>query len=100
MNTSIAKINIQDDTLSLSGVLDFESVLTVDALGQDWLQNLAPPESYLDLSQIEYSSSAGIALLLGWLRAAQKQKKVLHFKNIPESLLALVKVSGLEEVIS
>lgn len=94
-----ASIQIADGTLQLSGVLDFESVLAVNSLGQQWLESSAPVDCRLDLAQVTYSSSVGIALLLGWLRVAQKQKKNLHIVNLPATMAALARVGGLENIL-
>jgi phospholipid transport system transporter-binding protein len=94
-----ASVSINDDTLTLTGVLDHETVLKVDEPGQQWLLKLAPRECKLDLSAITYSNSAGIALLLGWLRIAQQQQKTLQFSQAPASMIALANVGGLEDLL-
>ena len=96
---SPAIISINGNTLALSGVLDFDSVLEVDIQGQQWLQSAAPLECNLDLGGVSYSSSAGIVLLLGWLRVAQQQQKKLRIKQLPPSMAALAKVGGLEDLL-
>lgn len=97
--TSRAATNINGDTLTLSGVLDYESVLDVDMQVQRWLADVAPSPCNLDLSQVTYSSSVGIAALLGWLRVAQQQQKSLHFQQMPANMVALAKVGGLDELL-
>lgn len=94
-----ASISINGDTLILAGVLNHETVLKVDKQGQQWLLESAPVDCKLDLSAITYSSSAGIALLLGWLRIAQQQQKNLCFLQAPASMIALAKVGGLEDLL-
>jgi len=94
-----ASISINGDTLTLSGVLDHESVLEVDQQGQQWLVQSPSVDCKLDLGAITYSSSAGIALLLGWLRIAQQQQKNLHFLKAPANMIALAKVGGLEDLL-
>jgi phospholipid transport system transporter-binding protein len=95
-----ASVSINGDTLALSGVLDSESVLDVDKQGQTWLQGAAPGECKLDLGAVSYSSSAGIALLLGWLRIAQQQRKSLRILQLPADMAALARVSGLEDLLA
>jgi phospholipid transport system transporter-binding protein len=95
-----ASISIQGDTLILAGVLNHETVLEVDQQGQQWLLESAPVDCKLDLGAITYSSSAGIALLLGWLRIAQQQQKNLYFLKAPASMIALAKVGGLEDLLA
>lgn len=92
-------ISINGDTLTLSGVLDHESVLEVDQQGQQWLLESDTRECKLELGAITYSSSAGIALLLGWLRIAQHQQKTLRFLHVPASMIALANVGGLEDLL-
>lgn len=94
-----ASISINGDTLTLTGVLDHESVLEVDPQGQQWLLESHTSECKLDLGTITYSSSAGIALLLGWLRIAQEQQKTLRFLQVPASMIALANVGGLEDLL-
>ncbi|MFT3928703.1 MAG: STAS domain-containing protein [Spongiibacteraceae bacterium] len=95
-----ASIAINGATLSIAGVLDFESVLDIDAHGQQWLVSVAPAQCEVDLAAVTYSSSVGIALLLGWMRAAQKVAKSVVIKNIPADMLALASVSGLDAVLT
>lgn len=95
-----AALAINGDTLSISGVLDFESVLDIDAEGQQWLESTAPAQCEIDLAQVTYSSSVGVALVLGWMRAAQKADKSLKLKNIPADMLALASVSSLDAMLT
>ncbi len=96
--TSGASLNINENKLTLSGVLDFDSILAVDAQGQTWINTVSTDDLMLDLSAVTYSSSAGIALLLGWLRAAEKRNKKLTILHLPNTMLALAKVGGLGDL--
>lgn len=95
-----AVIAINGSTLSISGALDFESVVDVDVQGQQWIAGSAPAQCEIDLAAVTYCSSVGIALVLGWMRAAQKVAKTLTIKNIPADMLALAHVSGLDTVLT
>ncbi len=94
-----ATVSVSADTLTLSGVLDFDSVLDVDLQGQRWLQGPAATESTVNLSGLSYSSSVGIALLLGWLRVAQQHKKKIRIVALPGNLAALANVGGLNDFL-
>ncbi len=96
--TAQASLSLQGDTLIVAGVLDHESVLSLEAQGATWLADTAPATCYADLTQVSYSSSAGIALLLSWLRHAQQQHKTLRLRPLPTKLAGLVRLSGLDEV--
>lgn len=87
------------DTLALSGVLDAASVVALQAEGRAWLAACVAPVCRLDLSAVGYSSSAGLALLLDWLRAAAASGKTLRIDNMPADMVALARVSGLDAML-
>lgn len=90
---------INDSVLTLSGVLDHKSVLDAIQQGQLWLRTSTTPDCYLDLGLVTYSNSAGIALLLDWLRTARRYKKNLRIISLPDNILTLAQVSGLGELL-
>lgn len=50
----------------------------------------------IDLSKLEASDSAGLALMIEWIKLSRNSRVKLSFKNIPDQLLALAKLSGLD----
>lgn len=91
-------LKVNEGTLILEGCLDFNNVVAVWEKSLKLL--LSVPEITIDLEQLSHSDSSGLALLVAWLRMARTQKKKLIFLNIPSSLKALAKVSGLNELLS
>ena len=53
----------------------------------------------IDLSHVERSDSAGLALLVECLRHARQSGKTIRFFNIPAQMLAIARVSGLDQVL-
>jgi phospholipid transport system transporter-binding protein len=53
----------------------------------------------IDLSHVERSDSAGLALLVECLRHARQAGKTIRFFNIPAQMLAIARVSALDEVL-
>lgn len=53
----------------------------------------------LDLQGVTHTDSAGLALLIEWMRGARRRNKRITFKNIPTQMLAIAKVSGLERIL-
>jgi phospholipid transport system transporter-binding protein len=51
----------------------------------------------VDLAGVKNADSAGLALLIEWLKYARTKKVQLRFKNIPEQLLNLAKISSLDK---
>lgn len=94
-----AALAIDGATLTISGILDFDSVVPLQMQGQQWIETTAPAQFRLDLAAVEYSSSAGLALLLDWMRAATTSGKQLQLSGMPADMRALAHVSGLEEIL-
>lgn len=54
----------------------------------------------LDLAGVTRADSAGLALLVNWVRAARATGRTIHFRRVPQALLALARVSDLDEVLA
>lgn len=52
-----------------------------------------------DLSTVTQSDSAGLALLIEWLRSAHKTDMTINFTNIPPQLNSIAKVCGLDKIL-
>ncbi len=53
----------------------------------------------LDLSQVTAADSAGIALLLEWMRVARAKGGTLKITGVPEQILAIARTSRLHELL-
>lgn len=93
-------INTRADCLYLSGALDFSNVAALQKQGETWITHEAPARCRLDLSAVDYSNSAGIALILAWLRAATTANKKLQIEHIPANLTAIFRLSGLDQALN
>jgi phospholipid transport system transporter-binding protein len=51
----------------------------------------------IDLAKVKTTDSAGLALMIEWIRLSRMGRVKLSFKNIPAQLLALAKLSGFDE---
>ena len=86
-----------DGRLRLRGELSFASV---PALWQQWSEVSSGQTTLdIDLSEVQRSDSAGLALLVDCVRQARQTGQVLRFLNIPAQMLAIARVSGLDEVL-
>ena len=43
--------------------------------------------------------SAGLALLLEWLRWGRSERRAVAFQNLPEKLVAIARLSGVDELL-
>lgn len=89
---------IGDNSLRLSGELSFKTVPALVANNKDFLSNSNSID--IDLSDVSRADSAGVALLIEWQRQAQKQNKSICFVNIPSQMLAIVRLSGVDDLLS
>lgn len=53
----------------------------------------------LDLSGVPEGDSAGLALLIEWLRVARKNKQPIRFANLPRQIAALAAISEVAELL-
>lgn len=81
----------------LSGDLTFETVPAAWRTSSALLDQGG--DITLDLQGVSHTDSAGLALLVEWMRAARGQGRRIIFKNIPPQMLAIATVSGLEQIL-
>lgn len=86
----------KDGVLALSGPLTME---TVPALLPAGVKYLGGGDLLVDLSGVNLVDSAAVSLLLGWLRAAQRQQRQLHLTGMPEDLLSLARLYGVDRLL-
>ncbi|WKJ90996.1 STAS domain-containing protein [Methylomonas montana] len=51
----------------------------------------------IDLAKVQTTDSAGLALMIEWIRLSRMGRVKLSFKNVPAQLMALAKLSGFDE---
>ena len=93
---SIRKGELEGDFV-LSGALTFETVPELWEEGERVFGD--GPSLSLDLGGVTRADSAGLALLVDWLRRARECGQDVRFANIPEQMLAMARASGLDEVL-
>ena len=87
----------RDGRLEVHGELSFASV---PALWHDCREHCASGGVVdIDLDQVSRSDSAGLALLVEWLREAQRHDVTVRFFNIPAQMLEMARASGLDQIL-
>ena len=91
------QITIEEaNTWQVSGELSFA---TVGALLAEFAQRAATsPPKVLDLCDVTRTDSAGLALLIEWLK--QTKETPITFRNLPAQMLNLAAVSGVQEMLT
>ncbi len=84
------------NTWRLSGELSFA---TVGALLVEFAQRAdSSPPKVLDLCDVTRTDSAGLALLIEWLK--QTKEISITFRNLPTQMLNLADVSGVQDMLT
>ena len=93
INTDIEQI--ETGHFKITGRLDFE---TVPAVWQKSLGLFSQCESLeIDLSDVEHSNSASLALLIEWMRNAKTNKQSIRFHHLPLQMQEIAKLCGVEK---
>ena len=91
--------DVADSIWQLSGRLDDISVPPLLKQNQALFEQDSGTAVRLDLSQVNHVNSAGLALLIDWLRSARKEKLELKFENPSEQLVSLARFGGVAEML-
>lgn len=53
----------------------------------------------IDLANVPEGDSAGLALMIEWLRLSKQRQQTIHFKNVPEQIAALARISEVADLL-
>ena len=87
-----------DGSWLLQGELGYMSVPSV--LQHAGVNMLGKERLTVDLKGVTRADSAGLALLVEWLRESELDGNSIKFVNVPAQLLSIARVCGLEEILS
>jgi len=88
----------QSGVFLLTGPLGFETVMGLASAGRSAIAG-TDDKVIFDLSKVTSVSSAGLALLVSWLRFARILGKQLTFTHTPDNLIGLARVSGMSDLL-
>lgn len=93
-DSNLSDIIVNDDVICIQGSLNFS---TVSDLYQKSLPYLSKLNSItVDFTDVKTSNSAGLALMIEWIKYANHQQKKIKFLHVSEELLAIAKVTALD----
>ena len=87
-------IHQNNNNYSIEGELTFNSLNKRTIPSSEFLKKT--DAVLVDLEKVKAADSAGLALLLEWIKHSKLYDTKLVFKNIPHQLLTLVTLSGLD----
>ncbi len=94
-----AELGVDGARLTLAGVLDLHTVGAVLEPGRRAIDGVVGERAVLDLAAVRRSDSAGLALVVDWLRAARRRGLDLAIEGAPPQLADIARVSGLDGLI-
>jgi len=86
-----------ENVLCVSGKIDLTNVKIACSMGKALIDTL--PSVRVDLSGIEQADSSSLAMLVDWLRKARSQHKAVIFLSMPQCMLDLERVCGLDLIL-
>ncbi|MCP5419230.1 MAG: STAS domain-containing protein [Gammaproteobacteria bacterium] len=88
---------VGEGRFKVAGELSFA---TVNTLWQQGAQLFAPHSALLvDLQGVTRADSAGVALLVEWLRQARLRSQILQFAHIPPQMRSIIAIADLDRVL-
>ena len=97
-NLPRAKIQRRDTrTFCVLGPMTFDSVTDLWRQSEEMFSGETVFQ--IDLAQVTRTDSAGLALLVQWMREASRQGARVELLNLPTQMLALADAANLEEAL-
>lgn len=87
-----------DGRVRVAGELGFATVTSALA-GSEPLFGPGEGELIFDLGGVERADSAGLALLIEWMRRARRADRPVRFLNMPPQMLQIARAAGLDRVL-
>lgn len=94
-----AGLQVRDGALLVSGEIGFDSVHHLLDEGRSAIGALSGNEAVLDLSAVTKVDSAGLALVVDWVRTAQQRGTQLQVVGVSSQLMDIASVSGLDDFL-
>jgi phospholipid transport system transporter-binding protein len=82
----------------VSGVLN--AITVIDLLKQSRERFKGATRLEVDLGAVAESDSAGLALLLEWLRMAREAGQQIHYASVPAQISALARISEVDDLLN
>ncbi len=90
-------VSADDGRVEIAGDLTFETVAGLRQRGAEVLRG--DGDVTLDLNAVTRADSAGLALMVEWLKQARGKDAGLRVVNMPEQMLAIARMSKLDSVL-
>lgn len=92
-------VRLSDGRYELAGELDFDSVPPLLEEAERLFAADPAKSAVVDLATVSRGNSAALGLMLEWVRVFRQQNREIHFRNVPDELLAIAHVSDLDDLL-
>ncbi len=82
----------------LEGRVTFDNLIALREAGEDAIAG-SGDQTVVDVSGLESANSLAVALLMAWFRAAERLGKALSFTGLPDELISIIELSGMDAVL-
>ena len=83
-----------DDSYSVEGDLTFSSLNKKELESISFLTSAKKID--IDLAKVNLADTAGLALIIEWIKQSKQCATTLTFKNTPKQLITLASLSGID----
>ena len=90
-------VSAEDGRVEIAGDLTFETVAGLRQRGAEVLRG--DGDVTLDLNAVTRADSAGLALMVEWLKQTRGKDAGLRVVNMPEQMAAIARMSKLDRVL-
>ena len=97
--TSFEVVTTAPGRFAVRGPLTFANARSARNEGLHALRNSREGDLEMDCAGITHSDSAGLAVMLDWMAIMKREGRPLCFANLPQGLLAVARISGVEGML-
>jgi phospholipid transport system transporter-binding protein len=86
--------------IAVEGPLTFATARSARNLAGPILAGGGTAALEIDCARVSAADSAGLAVLLDWLRTAKRAGRPLRYSHLPDGIVALARISEVEELLT
>jgi len=94
--TKNADITFRDNHFFISGELDFSNVMSVYKKSLQLIRAHSPSSLIFNFSELKSSNSAGLGLIIEWIKISKKSQRSIQLVALSKSILAVIKAGRLD----
>ena len=85
--------------LELVGHVDFTNAVPLLREGERWIEDASSAACQVNMAGVTRCNSAGAALIMGMHRRARASGKTVTFEQVPDNLISMLRLGGLDWLI-